>query len=99
MTASVIPPIICNKPDDVVSIESLTDFRLRVRFLDGVEGEVDMDRLIHSSTAGVFAELADPARFAQVFIEYGAVCWPGEIDLAPDAMYAAFVQSGKWVLG
>ena len=26
--------------------------------------------------------------FGQVFIDYGAVAWPGEIDLAPDAMYA-----------
>jgi hypothetical protein len=29
--------------------------------------------------------------FAQVFIDYGAVAWPGEIDLAPDAMYAQIV--------
>jgi hypothetical protein len=26
--------------------------------------------------------------FEQVFIDCGAVAWPGEIDLAPDAMYA-----------
>jgi hypothetical protein len=26
--------------------------------------------------------------FGQVFIDCGAVAWPGEIDLAPDAMYA-----------
>jgi hypothetical protein len=25
--------------------------------------------------------------FNRVFMDYGAVAWPGEIDLAPDAMY------------
>ena len=39
-------------------------------------------------SAGVFAGLSDPSLFKQVFIEHGAVTWPGEIDLAPDAMYA-----------
>ena len=43
---------------------------------------------MRSPTAGVFARLAEPSLFAQVFVEHGAVTWPGEIDLAPDAMYA-----------
>jgi hypothetical protein len=32
--------------------------------------------------------LRDEQFFEQVFVDYGAVAWPGEIDLAPDAMYA-----------
>jgi len=36
----------------------------------------------------VLAPLLDAQFFAQVFIDHGAVAWPGEIDLAPDAMYA-----------
>jgi 4-amino-4-deoxy-L-arabinose transferase-like glycosyltransferase len=32
--------------------------------------------------------LADAQFFEQVLIDCGAVAWPGEIDLAPDAMYA-----------
>jgi hypothetical protein len=36
----------------------------------------------------VLAPLRDERFFEQVFIDYGAVAWPGEIDLAPDAMYA-----------
>jgi hypothetical protein len=40
-----------------------------------------------SDSAGIFAALRDPALFAQVYLEYGAVMWSGEIDLAPDAMY------------
>ena len=94
----IVPPIICNHPDDVAEVKALDDFRLRVRFHDGVEGYVNITRLIHSARAGVFAQLADPARFAEAQVEYGAVTWPGEIDLAPDVMYAEIKKTGEWTL-
>jgi hypothetical protein len=55
--------------------------------------------LINSPGAGVFAALADPKIFAQAKIEYGAVTWPGDVDLAPDAMYSGIRANGEWVLG
>ena len=85
-------------PWRVATVEVLRDFKLRVQFLDGTGGIVDMDALVHSSDAGVFSALADPARFAEVFVEHGAVTWPGEIDLAPDAMYRAIKETGVWNL-
>ena len=36
---------------------------------------------------GVLAPLRDPEFFKRVYVDHGAVAWPGEIDLAPDAMY------------
>ena len=93
MTATV-PPIICNQPDDVAEVVPLDGFRLRVRFHDGLEGCVDMGGLIHSPGAGVFAQLADAGRFGEARVEYGAVTWPGELDLAPDAMYAQIKRAG-----
>jgi hypothetical protein len=80
-------------PWRVVSVQALSDFRLYVRFVDGTQGSVDLSSLVHSSNAGVLAVLADPVLFGQVFVERGAVTWPGEIDLAPDAMYAQIRQS------
>lgn len=96
--SSIIPPIVCNQPDDVAEVTTLDAFRLRVRFFDGVEGHVDMNALVHSPTAGVFAQLADPVRFAEAYVEYGTVTWPGERDLAPDAMYQEIKQNGEWKL-
>jgi hypothetical protein len=81
-------------PWRVVSVEALPDFRLHVRFMDSTEAMVDLTALVHSPDAGVFAPLADHAFFAQVFVEHGAVTWPGEIDLAPDAMYAEIKKAG-----
>ncbi len=57
-----------------------------------------MSALVHSPAAGVFTKLADPLWFAQAHVEYGAVTWPGEIDLAPDAMYEEIKQHGEWKL-
>ena len=74
------------------------DFSLRVRFVDGLEGVVKMSELVHSAEAGIFARLADPAVFAQAAERHGAVAWPGEIDLAPDAMYDAIREHGECVL-
>jgi hypothetical protein len=57
-----------------------------------------MSRLIFDPGAGVFASLRDPAVFNQVFVESGAVTWPGDIDLAPDAMHQEIKKNGEWRL-
>ncbi|NTU76981.1 MAG: DUF2442 domain-containing protein [Alphaproteobacteria bacterium] len=86
-------------PWRVKEVQALPDYRLRVVFLDGLKGAVAMGGLVHSDQAGVFAALADPAHFAEARVENGVVTWPGEIDLAPDAMYAAIKKDGIWTLG
>jgi hypothetical protein len=71
----------------LVEIEALPGFRLRVRCQDGTAGVVELANFINSPTAGVFAPLQDEARFAEVRIVLGAPTWPGELDLAPDAIW------------
>jgi hypothetical protein len=85
-------------PWRVKEVEVLPGFRLRVAFEDGLSGTVDMSGLVHSPKAGVFAVLADQALFAQVSLEYGAVVWPGELDLAPDGMHDAILEHREWIL-
>ena len=70
-------------------------YRLRVRFLDGLEGVVDMSALIASPSVVVFAALTDAAAFNRVFVRLGAVSWPGDLDLAPDAIHAAIKASDR----
>lgn len=96
--ASVVPPIRITAPWRVKSVEALDGYRLHVRFIDGVEGEVDMNQMVHSPDAGVFSVLADPDVFAQAYVELGAVTWPGELDLAPDAMHDEIKKNGVWIL-
>ena len=74
---------------DVIEIKPEPDYCLFVRFKDGLTGRV---RLRPEELTGALAPLRDQQFFEQVFIDYGAVAWPGEIDLAPDAMYARVVS-------
>ena len=96
--ASLTPPIQSSMPWRVLSVEAMPQFRLHVCFVDGTEGTFDLSHLVHAANAGVFAVLSDAALFNQVFVEHGAVTWPGEIDLAPDAMYAHIKQGATFNL-
>ena len=80
---------------DVVDVQPVLPMALQVRFADGTAGQV---RFEPSHLTGVFAALKDPALFAQARIEAEAVTWPGDLDLAPDAMYAEIKSHGEWVL-
>ena len=70
---------------DVVEVKPEPGYCLFVRFKDGLSGRVQLRR---EQLTGVLAPLLDVTFFERAFIESGAVAWPGEIDLAPDAMYA-----------
>jgi len=74
----------------IVAAQPLANFRLWLRFTDGVEGEVDLAHLVG---CGVFSRWSDPAEFAKVIVDpkTRTVCWPWEgrgIDLDPDVLYA-----------
>ena len=80
---------------DVVSVEVIGPRALSVRFFDGTTGEV---RFEESRFRGVFQPLKDHEFFRQAHATDGFVTWPGELDLAPDAMYDAIKAHGEWVL-
>jgi hypothetical protein len=73
---------------DVVEVRPLGGYRVHIRFEDGVQGELDLGRLIRFR--GVFAGLADAQEFARVRVdpELGTIAWPNGADLDPDVLYA-----------
>lgn len=71
---------------------------IRVKFVDGTEGDVDLTHLVTSTKAGVFEALRDPVVFEQVQVSDGAVTWPGELDLAPDTMHNEIKANGRYVI-
>lgn len=82
-------------PWRIVEVKPIGDLTLRVRFADGLQGTVKFEP---THLTGVFEVLKDPEFFKQVYVELGAVTWPGELDLAPDAMYDEIKAHGEWVL-
>jgi Protein of unknown function (DUF2442) len=71
---------------DVVGVEVIGDFRLRLTFQDGTVGEVGFGG---REWRGVLEPLGDPAYFAKVHVdaEAGTVAWPNGIDFAPEPLY------------
>lgn len=80
---------------DVIDVKPVAPLELRVKFADGTVGKVQFEP---SYLTGVFEALKDPIVFRQARIDEGAVTWPGDLDLAPDAMYDEIKAHGEWVL-
>lgn len=80
---------------NVIDVKTLSPLSIQVTFADGISGKVQFEP---SYLTGVFQALKDPDAFRQVYIEQGAVTWPGNVDLAPDAMYEAIKINGEWIL-
>ena len=93
----IVPPIVPSAPWDIKSAAIIGPWRLRVTFNDGLQGDVDLAAFIHSPDAGVFAALRDPDTFRQAYLQWGALTWPGELDLAPDAMHDAIEADGVYI--
>lgn len=75
---------------DIVEVKPEPDYKLFVRFKDGLAGHV---QLLPGELTGILAPLLNAEFFERVFIDSGAVAWPGDIDLAPDAMYEQIAGS------
>lgn len=69
----------------IVEARPLGDFRLWLRFADGVTGEVDLS---HLAGKGVFKIWDEPGGFDRVAIgSRGELQWSEHVDLCPDALY------------
>ena len=68
-----------------VAVRVLDGYRLWLRYTDGAEGEVDLS---HLAGQGVFKVWQSRETFEAVRIGAGgALEWPGNVDLCPDAVY------------
>lgn len=72
----------------------LSDRTLQVRFQDDLTGTVDLSALLDGEHPGIFASLRQPKLFNQAYLDNGAITWPGELDLAPDAMHEQIALNG-----
>jgi hypothetical protein len=83
----------------IVKFEVLPDYKIAITFADGTSGIADLSpRLSQGPLGDGFDPLCDRQIFSKVYLEHGALTWPGGIDLAPDAMYERIRQSGVSVL-
>lgn len=68
-----------------IEIKPLPNYKLWVRYSDGIAGVVDLS---HLAGKGVFALWNDTEAFEKVYIgEAGQIAWTDEIDICPDTVY------------
>jgi len=66
-------------------IKPLEDYRLWIKYSDGVEGVVDLSDL---TGQGVFALWNDYAEFQKVHVgPSGEIAWGDQVDICPDSIY------------
>lgn len=99
-SAEIVPPIQHTVAWRLTAVVPLPQARLRVTFVDGTEGEVDMHTFLSRPQLDgtLFAALRDPRMFEQAHVVLGAVRWPNGADLAPDAMYDGIRECRVWVV-
>lgn len=70
----------------IVAADYIGDYRIRLRYEDGVAGEIDLEPDLWGE---MFEPLKDKTLFAQfkLYPERSTIYWPNEADLAPEFLY------------
>jgi hypothetical protein len=73
---------------NVVSVKQTGPYRLRLRFDDGAEGELDIKEWVRFEN--IFEPLKDPEFFAKVRVdeELGTIVWPNGADMDPWVLHS-----------
>ncbi|MDP1594912.1 MAG: DUF2442 domain-containing protein [Gallionella sp.] len=68
----------------VIRVVPRNDFSLELWFSTGDHRLFDARPYLNR---GVFVKLQDIALFKQAFVSLDTVCWPGDLDIAPETLY------------
>jgi len=71
--------------NEVVEIRYKSEYVYRIRFDDGVSGDVNFAP--HLAKGPVFEALRDRALFSKARIDGGTIAWPNGADVAPETLY------------
>ncbi len=68
----------------VISVHPLPDYKLSLAFNNGERRVFDVKPLL---SFPAFAPLKNEMLFHAVRVQFGTICWPGNIDYCPDTLY------------
>lgn len=71
---------------EVTRVRHAGGYKLSLWFSDGSRGTADLTKEVE--TRRRWAPLRDEKLFAKAKVDGGTVCWPGDLDLAPERLYA-----------
>ncbi|HEY9651061.1 MAG TPA: DUF2442 domain-containing protein [Coleofasciculaceae cyanobacterium] len=78
--------------NDIIDVRPLEGYKLYLRFDDGVEGIVDISKIVEFT--GIFTPLQEREYFAKVQVnpDLGTIQWQNEADLDPVVLYATITN-------
>lgn len=82
--------------ESVIRVVPREDFSLELWFNTGAHRLFDARPYL---TRGVFTRLQDISLFKQAYVALGTVCWPGDLDIAPETLYDVSVPLGDVISG
>ena len=69
----------------IVEVEPLEGRLVRLTLTDGSVVERDLSALLDG--VGIFRRITfDDDAFREVYVDYGTLVWPGEVDIAPETL-------------
>jgi hypothetical protein len=73
---------------EIKDFKHLGGYKLEILFNNGKKGIVDSKDYIKKG--GVFSRFSDIEYFKKAYInnEFGVLCWPDEVDIAPETLYS-----------
>jgi hypothetical protein len=74
--------------ESVIKVRTRSNFKMELEFSTGETRIFDVSPYLEK---GVFQRLKDISLFKQAYIAFDTVCWPGNIDIAPETLYDASV--------
>lgn len=74
-----------NSIPHVVEAEYISDYKIRIKFNDGVVKIVDLES--YTKRGGIFSDLKNKEFFKKFFIDLNTLCWPNGADIAPERLY------------
>jgi hypothetical protein len=75
---------------DVISVKTLDDYTLELVFENGEKRIFDMKPFFDKKP---FAKLHNSPLFFKASVGFGTVVWPGNIDIAPETLWAGSVPT------
>ena len=70
--------------ESVTKVHTRSDYKMELVFSTGESRLFDVRPYLDK---GVFKRLNDISLFKQAYVAFDTVCWPGNIDIAPETLY------------
>jgi len=80
--------------ETVVRVLPRENYQLEIEFNNG---EVRLFDVRPYLDKGIFTQLRDPQLFARAYVAFDTVCWPNDLDIAPETLYVQSMPVSRGV--